>query len=229
MTFFDDLLDPEKAKQHIKQGSDEWDKMRIGRFTSSEMFRLLTPPKSKEDKEAGKLSETALTYVNEKVGETLTGMAKQSSYAYPLVYGKEMEPQAIEAFCESGEFIWDEIGFVGFGDHAGGSPDGIINETDILEAKCPYAIDTQVDYLQLTDQWDLMRLKPAYYWQCMSNLLFTGKEKAHFVSFDPRYPKKQQIVHIIVKPVSSDFDKITTAITKAVTEKLRLLNEIQNA
>lgn len=226
MTFFDDLLDPEKAKQHIKQGTEEWDKMRIGRFTSSEMYRLITPPKTKEDKEAGKLSETALTYVNEKVAETLTGMAKQNSYAYPLVYGKETEAQAIEVFCERTEFIWDEIGFVSFGDHAGGSPDGIINETDILEVKCPYAIDTQVDYLQLTDQWDLMRLKPAYYWQCMSNLLFTGKERAHFVSFDPRYPEKQKIVHIIIKPIADDFQKITDKIAKAVEEKLKILKSI---
>lgn len=227
MTFFDDLLNPETAKQHVKQGTEEWDKMRIGRFTSSEMYRLMTSPKSKEDKDAGKLSETALGYVNEKVAESLTGIAKQNSYAYPLVYGKETEAQAIEAFCNKTGFIWDEIGFVGFGDHAGGSPDGIINETDILEVKCPYAIDTQVDYLQLTDQWDLQRLKPAYYWQCMSNLLFTKKDKAHFVSFDPRYPEKQQIVHIVVKPVSSDFDKIVDRIGKAVEEKLRLLKEIE--
>lgn len=226
MTFFDDLLDPDKAKQHVKQGTEEWDKMRIGRFTSSEMYKLMTSPKTKEAKEAGHLSETALTYVTEKVGETLTGMANKNSYAFPLVYGKETEAQAIEVFCERTGFIWDEIGFVPFGDHAGGSPDGIINEVDILEVKCPFAIDTQVDYLQLTDQWDLMRLKPAYYWQCMSNLLFTGKSKCHFVSFDPRYPEKQQIVHIEVKPISSDFDKITDRIAKAVEEKLRLLKSI---
>lgn len=227
MSFFEDLLNPDTAKQHVKQGTEEWDRMRIGRFTSSEMYRLITPPKNKGDKEAGNLSETALTYVNEKVAETLTGMAKQNSYAYPLVYGKETEAQAIEAFCNKTGFVWDEIGFVAFGEHAGGSPDGIINDTDILEVKCPFAIDTQVDYLQLTDQWDLMRLKPAYYWQCMSNLLFTHKSKAHFVSYDPRYPEKQQIVHIEIKPVAADFDKITSHIAKAVEEKLKLLKSIQ--
>lgn len=226
MTFFDDLLNPETAKQHVKQGTEEWDKMRIGRFTSSEMYKLLTNPKTKEAQEAGKLSETALTYINTKVAETITGKLKESSYAYPLVYGKETEAQAIETFCNKTGFVWDEIGFVGFGDHAGGSPDGIINETDILEVKCPYAIDTQIDYLQLTDQWDLKRLKPEYYWQVMSNLLFTHKAKGHFVSFDPRYPEKQQIVHIEVKPISEDFDKITDRIAKAVEEKLRLLKEI---
>lgn len=222
MSFFEDLMDPEAARQHIRQGSDEWDQMRVGRFTSSEMWRLLTPPKSNKSKEDGLLSETAMTYIQEKVAETITGKLKQSSYAYPLVYGKDLEPEAIEKFCELG-YQWDEIGFVAFGDHAGGSPDGIINETDILEAKCPYAIDTQIGYLQLTDQWDLKRHNPKYYWQVMSNLLFTKKERGHFVSYDPRYPEKYRIVHIEVKPENEAFDKITEVIPKAVKEKLELI------
>lgn len=222
-SFLDDIIDDTGYMKHVDQNTDAWDKIRIGRFTSSEMWRLLTSPKTKEAKESGKLSETALTYINVKVAETLTGQQKASSYAYPLVFGKEQEPIAIEAFCEQTGFEWEEIGFVAFGEWAGGSPDGIINETDILEIKCPWAIETQLDYLMLTDQWDLKRLKPEYYWQVMSNLLFTMKEKGHFVSFDDRYPKEKKIVHIEVKPIPEDFQKITDAIEKAVKLKLELL------
>lgn len=207
-----------------EQGSDEWNQARIGRFTASEMWKLITPPKTKEAKEAGKLSETALTYINVKVAETLTGQAKTSSYAYPLVFGKEQEPIAIEAFCKKTGYSYEPIGFVEFGQHSGGSPDGVINETEIIEVKAPWAIETQLDYLMLTDQWDLKRLKPDYYWQCMSNLLFTMKEKCHFVAYDHRYPEDKQIVHIIINPVSSDFDIITTAIEKGVKMKLEILN-----
>lgn len=223
MSFFEDLLDENRAKQHIPQGTEEWDRMRIGRFTSSEMYKLLTPPKTNADKEAGKLSETALTYVSVKVAETLTGRQKESSYAYPIVYGKETEPIAIEAFCELTGFTHEAIGFVAFGDHAGGSPDGILNDTDVLEVKSPYAIETQIDYLMLTDQYDLKRNFPAYYWQVMSNLLFTGKEKAHFVAYDPRYPAPKNIVHIEVKPIPEDVDRIIKAIEKGVEEKLKML------
>lgn len=227
MSFFEDLTDPDRAKQHIPQGSEEWDRMRTGRFTSSEMYKLLTNPRSKADQEAGKLSETALTYIQTKVAETITGQQKVNSYAYPIVYGKETEPIAIEAFCNKTGFIHDTIGFVAFGDHAGGSPDGIINDVDILEVKCPYALDTQVDYLMLTDQYDLKRMCPDYYWQCMSNLLFTGKDQCHFVTFDPRYPEPKNLVHLIVKPNNEDFDRITTAISKAVEEKLKILKLLQ--
>lgn len=226
MGFLDDIIDDVGAFKHVEQGTVAWDQIRIGRFTSSEMWRLLTPPKTKEAKETGKLSETALIYINVKVAETLTGQQKTSSYAYPLVYGKEQEPIAIEAFCEKTGFKWEEIGFVAFGEWAGGSPDGIINDTDILEIKCPWAIETQLDYLMLTDQWDLKRLKPDYYWQCMSNLLFTMKEKCHFVSFDDRYPDDKKIVHLEIKPVSDDFQKITDAIEKAVKEKLEIIKRL---
>ena len=224
MSFLDDMIDDSGYMKHVDQNTLAWEKIRVGRFTSSEMWRLLTPPKSKEAKEAGKLSETALSYINVKVAETLTGQQKTTSYAYPLVYGKEQEPIAIEAFCGKKDFKWEEIGFVAFGEYAGGSPDGLINETDILEVKCPWAIETQLDYLMLTDQWDLKRLKPEYYWQCMSNLLFTMKDKCHFVSFDDRYPDDKKIVHLEIKPVSEDFQKITEAIEKAVKAKLEILN-----
>lgn len=223
MGFLDDIIDEVGAFKHVEQGTDLWDKIRVGRFTSSEMWKLLTPPKTKEAKEAGKLSETALTYINVKVAETLTGQQKASSYAYPLVFGKEQEPLAIEAFCEHTGYTHETIGFVAFGEHSGGSPDGLINETDILEVKCPWAIETQLDYLMLTDQWDLKRLKPEYYWQIMSNLLFTMKEKGHFVSFDDRYPDGKKIMHLEIKPVTEDFDLIVKAIEKAVAEKLKLI------
>lgn len=223
MDFLDEIVDERLANKWIAQGTDEWNRVRIGRFTSSEMWRLLTPPKTKEAKEAGKLSETALTYISVKVAETLTGQPKTSSYAYPLVFGKEQEPIAIDAFCRKTGFTYESVGFIGFGSHAGGSPDGAINETDILEVKAPWAIETQLDYLMLTDQWDLKRLKPEYYWQCMSNLLFTMKEKCHFVSFDDRYPEDKKIAHLIIKPVSDDFQKIADAIEKAVKAKLELI------
>jgi hypothetical protein len=221
--FFNDLLDAQTATRQIAQGSDEWDQIRLGRFTSSEIHKLLTNPRSKADKEAGKFSETALTYINVKVAESITGHKKLDSYAFPLVHGKETEPEAVAYFCEKKGFEHTPIGFIVFGDHAGGSPDGLINETDILEVKCPYALNTHIDYLLLTDQYDLMRLKPEYYFQCQSNLLFSQKEKCHFVSYDARYPEKQRLVHIPIKPVAEHFDMIVKAIEKAVEEKLKLI------
>jgi hypothetical protein len=224
--FFDDLVEGNAIK-HVPQNTEEWERIRIGRFTSSEMYKLLTNPKTKEAKEAGKLSETALTYINVKVAETITGQKKQDSYAFPLVYGKQTEPEAIEYFCQVTGFIHEPVGFIVFGDHAGGSPDGIINGTDILEIKCPYAVETHIDYLMLTDQWDLKRLNPQYYYQCQSNLLFSDKALCHFASYDPRYPEGKKMAIIQVKPDNEAFERITEVLPKAIEEKLKLIKLLQ--
>lgn len=207
------------------QGSDGWNLARVGRFTASEMHKLMTEPRTKADKEAGLLSEGAMTYVNIKVAEVMTGQPKAESYAFPLVYGKELEPQAIEYFLKKNPgFQYEPAMFVPFGDHSGGSPDGYINETDGLEIKCPFQSENQVDYLMLTDQYDLKRNHPNHYWQVMSNLLFTEKERWHFVTYDPRMTQeKHRMTHIIVNPNAEDFDRIVKKLAQAVEEKLKLL------
>jgi len=222
-----DALDLE-IRANSEQGSDGWIDLRLGRFTASEMYKLLTEPRNKADKEAGKLSEGAMTYVLKKVSEVMTGMPADQSYAYPLVYGKEMEPSAINAFIQKNGFKYEPAVFVPFGEHAGGSPDGYINDTDGLEIKCPFTSEKQVEYLMLTDQYDLLRMFPEYYWQCMSNLLFTHKEQWHFVTYEPRMKEeKHRLTHLIVKPNNEHFDLICAKLEKAITEKLSLLKTLQ--
>jgi hypothetical protein len=244
--FFKDLTDPVSALKHIAQGSEQWDQIRAGRFTSSELHRLMgaayremTSEELKARPKSGKgsgtkrievfetLSDKAEEYVKEKVAETITGRPKPSAYAYPLVYGKETEPEAVEYFQEKTGLECEEIGFVAFGDHAGGSPDRMIPGTgEILEIKCPWSIDTQIDYLMITDQWDLKRLKPEYYWQCQGNILFTNAKKCHFVTYDPRYPDDYRMTHIEIKPDSDAFEAIVKKIEAAVKLKLQYIQLI---
>jgi hypothetical protein len=223
--FLDDITNEATALKWIEQGSDEWDKVRIGRFTSSEIHRLMTEPKTKIAKEAGELSETAKTYVNEKIAEVLTTQCKPQGYAFPLVYGKETEPDAIEYFVNKTGFEWRQVGFFPFGDHAGGSPDGEVNEDQILEVKCPYDSSKQLEYLELNDQYDLKNNFKEYYWQCMANLLFTQKKACHFVTYDPRYEDDRfKMTHIVIEPKSDDLELITERIAKGVEMKLKMLN-----
>jgi exodeoxyribonuclease (lambda-induced) len=224
MSFLDDIIDEKKAFQWIEQGTPEWDNIRVGRFTASEIWKLTVEPKTNADKEAGKLSETALTYVSEKVAEVMTGQAKQQGYAFPLVWGTEKEPEAIEEFVNRTGYKHERVGFFPFTDHAGGSPDGFINDDAILEVKCPYDSATQLDYLMLTDQWDLKRLKREYYWQCQANMLFTDRTLCHFVTFDPRMKdEKHRMTHMLIKAIPEDQDLLVKKIGIAVKEKLELL------
>jgi len=223
--FLDDLLDEKTATRWITQNTDEWDQVRVGRFTASELWRLMVEPKGKTDKDSGKLSETALSYVQEKVAEVLTGLPKQQGYAFPLVWGSEKEPEAIEYFTERTGLTVEKVGFFTYTDHAGGSPDGFIGEDAILEVKCPYDPGKQVDYLMLTDQWDLKRHFREYYWQCQANLLFTEREVCHFITYDPRMiEEKHKLTHMEVKANADDHAAIIAKLEKAIEEKLKLIS-----
>lgn len=245
MSFFEDLLNPETAQKHIVQGSVEWDEIRCGRFTASEWHRLMAPSKREmtpEEMKArpktgtgssaklvydhGTLSEAALTYVKQKVAETLTGRIKNQSYAFPLVYGKETELEAAEYFQKVTGLRCEEIGFCPYTDHAGGSPDRDIPEDNsFLEIKCPWQSENQIDYLMLTDHFDLKRMYPEYYWQVQSNLMFTGREKAHWVTYDPRFKDEHlKMQHLIVPVVTDEHDIMRTKLTLAVREKLSMLD-----
>lgn len=245
--FFSSLSDPDKAQQYlIAQGSDEWNEIRRGRFTSSEIHNIMNDgkrpmtdeelkarPKSGEGSAAkltanvNSLGVAGLTYIRIKVAETLTGTIKENSYAFPMVRGTEMEPEAVEYFEQQTGFVCEEVGFVPFGAHAGGSPDRYVGDNAILEVKCPWAIEKQIDYLELTDQWDLKRYSAEYYWQCMANLFFTGRELCHFITYDPRYPEQYRMTHIEIKPENQAFDLLAIKIELAVKEKLNLLKYIE--
>lgn len=244
-SWLDDLLDATYAPKYQDQGSDAWDNIRAGRFTSSEWHNLMEcgkRPMTKEELEArpkkgpgsattlvpdpSKMSKGGITYITQKVAEVLTGRPRPSAYAYPLVYGKETEPQAVEHFEKVMEVECIEVGFQPFGDHAGGSPDRLFGDDDGLEVKCPYDSANQIGYLMLTDRFDLKRMHPDYYWQCVSLMLFTNRKTWHFCTFDPRMiQEKHKMTHIVLKwsEVEEDIDLCIKALAGAVEEKLKLI------
>jgi hypothetical protein len=247
MSILDEFLDATYRTKYVDQGSEEWEKMRVGRFTSSEFYKLMEcgkremtpaelaarPKKGKgsattQVPDPSKMSPNGLKYIRVKVWETLTGKAQSSSYAYPIVYGKEMEPEAVEHFEKITGLLTTTAGFQPWTDHAGGSPDRLVGDDEGLEVKCPYS-DEQIDYLLLTDHYDLKRNYPAYYWQCATLLLFTGRKRWHFCTYDPRMKDERlQMTHIIVEAekIQEDLELIPVALTGAVEEKLKLIKSI---
>lgn len=243
MDFFDSITDDRTALSWIDQNSPEWDQVRIGRFTASEIHRLMEPakremteaelkarPKSGKGSAAklvydySKLSDAALTYVNEKVAEILTGQAKNQGYAFPLVWGTEHEEEAAEFFSNKTKLATEKVGFFKYTDHAGGSPDRLVEDNSILEIKCPYEPVNQINYLLLTDHFDVRRNHFDYWVQCQANMLFTDTKLCHFCTYDPRMIEdKHKLTHIEI-PADVEFqDLIIKQITSATKEKLQLI------
>jgi hypothetical protein len=241
----DELLDISYAPKFQQQGSEAWENIRAGRFTSSEFWKLMEcgyrqmtdkelaarPKEGKGSKtkrvlDPSTMGEKGKTYILQKVAEVLTGKPKPPSYAYPLVYGKETEPEAVEYFEKVTGLVCEENGFQPWTEHAGGSPDRLIGETEGLEIKCPWTSEQQIGYLMLNDLYDLKRMYPANYWQCVSLMLFTGRKRWHHCSYDPRMIKdKHKLTHLIIEAdqVEEDQDLINVALTAAVKEKLELI------
>ncbi len=173
-----------------------------------------------------KMSPDGMTYIYQKVAEVFTGRPKPSTYAYPIGYGKETEPEAVEYFEQTYGVECIETGFQVWGDHAGGSPDRLIGEHHGLEIKCPWASENQINYMMLTDRFDFKRMYPAYYWQCVSLLMFTGRSTWHFCTYDPRMiDPKHKLTHLEIhaSEVEEDMDAINLALAGAVEEKLKLI------
>lgn len=247
MGFLDEVIDTHAAQRHIEQGSMEWEQIRLGKFTSSEWWKIMECGKRKMTDEelkarpkSGKGSKTTMVpdpsqmgkqgvkYIRKKVWETLSGSSLPEAYAFPLVRGKELEPEAadfIDKFLGVESFV---TGFQVFSDHAGGSADRLIGDDEGLEIKCPSS-DEQIDYLMLTDHYDLKRNYPDHYWQCVSLMLFTNRKKWHFCTYDPRMVNdKHKLAHIEIEwvKVEEDIDSVILALEGAVKEKLKLIQSL---
>lgn len=242
--WLDEIINETYAPRHIEQGSQEWDDIRLGRFTSSEIYKIMDcgkRPMTDEEKAArpkkgpgsktnfvpdpSRMSDKGIEYIHKKVWETLTGRACEQAYAYPLVWGKEQEPFAVEFFEKRFGVVCDPVGFQVWTSYAGGSPDRLIGDKEGLEVKSPSS-DEQIKYLMLTDHYDLKREYPEYYWQCVSLMLFTGRDKWHFCTYDGRMKdERHQLTHIEIEAskVEEDMDSINKAIEGAVAEKLSII------
>lgn len=239
-----DAFDIELA-QASEQGSNMWANIRAGRFTASEIHRIMKPgsrdmtaEELKARPQAGKgssakktydynaIAEDTWTYIYEKVAETLTGIPKMPIYSHAAEWGDSYEPYAAEYLTQKFGWEYEIVAFVPYTEHAGGSPDRkILNQKRGIEIKCPFNAKNQVDYLMFVDQFDIKRMKPEYYWQMQANLLFTGWDLMHFCAFDPRMKEeKHKIVHIEVTPVEEDQNALIKKLEIVIKEKLEILN-----
>jgi len=115
----------------MEQRSSEWFELRNGRFTASEVHKLMG---------VKGLGETGKTYAFEKAIEDLFGQIDEPFESYDMQRGTELEPLAFEKFkqIKAMDFIDVETcSFFEYEKNAGASPDGLVGENGLLEIKCP--------------------------------------------------------------------------------------------
>ena len=155
------------------QRSDEWFEMRKGRFTASEINKLLG---------VKGLGLTGESYAFEKAVESVYGLSDDENFVtFDMQRGIDQEPLAFAKFKElkALEFIdVQECVFFPFGEHAGASPDGLVGTDAILEIKCP----KRNKFFKLVANGE-SEIDKNYIAQMQHQMLCTNSNKAHFFNY----------------------------------------------
>lgn len=207
-------------ENNLIQGSDEWFKIRLGKFTSSEIHRLLPEPKSKKEV----LSKTAINYVLEKVHESLTGEFN-SFDSEATAWGVQNEHLARKWYEKIKGVEVKEIGFTKVSDDFGGSADGLVGDEGGIEIKCPYNGANHLKHCMIYSQDYFKENFKEYYWQCVCNCYINGGEWWDFVSFDPRINLEIGFFCFRIYPTPEEYQFISEKVEKAIIMKNDLINK----
>lgn len=180
----------------IEQNSDEWFQLRSGKLTSSKLGIVMA--------NFGKaFGEPAKKYAVNIAIEQVRGEPISEGFSNAHTErGHQQEPIARmlyedETFCEVSNGGFFDLGF------AGCSPDGLVYDNGVIEIK---SVITNVHFANVKRG----NIDPAYYWQCVGNLKFTGRKWLDFISYCSEFPEgKQLFVHRIhADNLQSEFAKI---------------------
>jgi putative phage-type endonuclease len=152
----------------MEQRSNEWFEQRSGRFTASEIYKLMG---------VKGLGLTGEDYAFQKACEIVFGRNEDDNFmSFDMQRGVELEPLAYKCFKDMMSMDFVEVSkadFIEIDANSGGSPDGIVGENEPLEIKCPKS-DTFFKVV-LTDEID-----QKYYDQMQFQMIATGGNQAHY-------------------------------------------------
>lgn len=200
----------------IEQGSNDWLKLRAGKFTGSKFADVLA-----QNKRTGEPLKSYYDLIWDIVVERMTGEPVEGPSGYALQWGSDVESFAREAYeLETGNSV-SESGFILHPDYdfVGCSPDGLIGNDKGLEMKCPRSSAVHLERF-------ISGVPDEYIPQIQGCMWVTGRTSWDFVSYDPRMPESHRIL-IINVPRDSDFiAKLKAAVLEAEAKVTELQNQI---
>lgn len=200
----------------MPQRSEEWNAIRSGRFTATDFGKLMpTPKQGPED-----FNAVQMAIIYRVAAERLTGLKKGSDWgSAPKDFGVETEDEARISFILETGLDVQEIGFVGYSEWVGCSPDGLIGDDEGLEIKCPNS-DTHLRYLNRPED-----LLDDYRYQCVGGLLCTGRKRWHLYSYDPRFEsERMRSVHVIIERSEPEICLLENRLLEAIDKVEEIIN-----
>jgi len=196
------------------QRIDEWYNERLGKFTASEIYKLIG---------IKGLGETGKTYAFEKAIEELFGTLEENFVSHDMERGIELEPLAFNKFKELKSLDFIEVskcGFIELGKNAGASPDGLVGDNAILEIKCP----RPNTFFKLVAEGEIDK---KYLYQMQMQMMSTNTIKAHFFNYIV-FEGVEYWHEIIINRDESICDLIWDRIIEAEEIKKEYINKINN-
>lgn len=223
---------------------DIWKEQRKGKVTGSKFSDVITEPRTKKDKEAGILSQTAQSYLNQIIAEEFYDSAQfeqqtslEDYYGYvnqsrPLEYGNTMESTAKNQYKSLFGLEIKEVGFVEYSGpikeligYVGCTPDGRIESKEgvfNVEIKCPWNPANHIRNILDPENGILKDYKA----QIQGEMWITETDKTKVISFDGRMsnPKLWLVEH----EVQRDDEFIDTILAPRVLNFVTQLKAIRN-
>lgn len=198
------------------QGTDAWLAERAGHLTASQFADILAKTKSGYSASRGNMRARL-------VAERMTGLPEPSFSNAAMHWGTEQEPFARTEYEFRKGVLVEEVGFIRHPsiEWSGASPDGLVTDDGLVEIKCPNT-QTHIEYL-------LERNVPQkYIYQMQWQMECTGRKWCDFVSFDPRMPRKQQIMVVRVQRDEAMLSEMREAAVVFLAEVQEVINQLES-
>ncbi len=190
----------------VEQNTDEWMKIRGGKFTASTFADLFAKPSTSTYKNA----------INKVVFERITGELPESFSNKWMERGKELEPQAIETYELSTFNKVHRVGFIERSEWVGCSPDGLIGTDGMIQVKCP-ASSTLIEYMMS------QKVPDDYMIQMQGEIWVAERKWSKFYVYHPKL--KPLIIHVERdEKIIAEIEKQVELAIEQAKDKMHKLN-----
>lgn len=198
----------------LKQGSDEWRKLRLGKITGSCFHKLLGTKAAREK------------YLYDRANEIVTG-SKSDGEEYVNMHiqrGWEYEAVARTKYITYTFTSVDEVGLVQLGDHIACSPDGLVGEDGMIEIKI---LDSNNYFRQVVEisKKGVGAIASEHYMQMQFNLFVCGRQWCDYVLYNPKHAVIGN--GLFIRRVNYD-SIMQDCITEAIDECIPIMNDYMN-
>lgn len=194
----------------VEQNTDEWDLLRVGKITSSNLGIIMS--------NFGKaFGEPAKKYAVEIAVGQITGASATESYSNGhMDRGHEDEPVARLLYEDRHFCDVTNGGFYDLGDF-GCSPDGHVNSDGLVEIKSAMA---HIHYERIRKQ---SCNSAGYKWQMVGNMKAAEKDWIDFISYCRTFPEDGQLY--VIRHCADDYKKEYQMIDERLEQFRELISE----